>query len=68
MSFEHMKRYNVVPHGSGASHIPSEFTDLLINAFLARQRMLRQGANSVQIYDNVTGKFWDIDGESKVIS
>ena len=63
-----MKRYNVVPHGSEASHISSEFTDLLINAFLARQRMLKQGANSVQIYDNVTGKFWDIEGESEIIS
>ena len=60
-----MKRYNVVPHGSGASHIPSEFTDLSINAFLAHQRMLKQGANLVHIYDNVTGKFWDIEGESE---
>jgi hypothetical protein len=29
--------------------------------------MLKQGANSVQIYDNVTGKFWDIEGESEIL-
>src|SRR5271157_5020292 len=40
---EEMKQYNIVPHGSGASHIPSEFTNLLSVAYFTRQRMLEQG-------------------------
>jgi hypothetical protein len=57
-----MKRYNIVPHGGTADHIPSEFTNLLSIAYFTRQRMLEAGACEVHIYDNVEGKFWDNEG------
>lgn len=52
-----MKRYSVVPHGSGASHMPSEFTDSLRDAMAIYTRMLANGANTVLVWDEVYGVF-----------
>jgi hypothetical protein len=52
-----MKRYSVVPHGAGAAHMPSQFTNISKCAVAIYHNMLRAGANSVQIYDNRMGVF-----------
>lgn len=52
-----MKRFSVVPHGTGAAHMPSEFTDYRATAIEIYWRMLADGANSVLIWDDFDSEF-----------
>lgn len=53
-------RFNVVPTGIKGHRMPARFVDSLADAEAARQGMLRDGAEHVDVYDTVDGVFHDL--------